>query len=692
MTLSKSLLVERDFPIEKISELSQREGNRKKPIYEMHKWWARRLGSNIKAILIASNLKYSSQINTVCKQFYEPKLSIDAIILDPFMGGGTTLIEASKLGAKTIGVDIDPVAWFVTKKELEYCNPVMIMEEMETIKEDISDDLQRHYKTIDEYGNEVNVIYYFWVNVLHCPKCKKNFEAHPHYMLFESKNSKKRTVFCKNCHETREIPLEQKRFKCKQCGTFTTVFNGTVDNGKYTCPFCNHTGNVISLVKVGKPLSRNLFALEYVNSEGKRIFSKVTSYDRKLMEDATSEFNTKKINLIYPKNSIPLQGRTDKRPISDGYTHYYQLFNERQLLCLALLYERITKVKDENVKENLLLAFSDCLASNNVMCGYAFGYRKLTPLFSIHAYRSVSRPVEGNVWGAKFGRGSFTKCVKKLIKAKEYADNPYEIKYLEDKLEKIYLKKSIHGKIAIDVLDWSNNGASSLILNIDSSDLDDYLPSKSVDIILTDPPYYDNLAYSELSDFYYVWLKMELGKTYPNFSNNPSTPIKDSIMVRKHNADEHFQYRNGLINVFNNCARVLKDDGVMVFTYHHKRINAWIALGQSLFTSGFRITNVFPIRSEGKSGFHSNPGNIKWDSVVVCRKGYFNRKRKPTINTILMRIEKSMDHWGQRFEKDNINLSKAELESLKYSLVLYECSRGDILAEKLEDVFSSIKK
>lgn len=686
------LLIERDFPIEKISELAQREGNKKKPIYEMHKWWARRLGANIRAILIASCLKSSNHVDTVWKKFYEPNITKNTTILDPFMGGGTTLIEASKLGAKTIGIDIDPVAWFITKKEIEYCNPNKILEEFKKIEEDISKDILHFYKTIDHSGNEVDVIYYFWVDVIKCPQCKETFEGHPHYMLFESKKKGLRVVFCKKCHTVREIPIEQKRFKCKACNTVTTVLEGTVKKGVFTCPFCNHSEKITALTKIGLPIPKKLFALEYVDTARNRVFSKIKSEDLRRLEEAIEKFEGEKLSLQYPKDPIPSNGRSDRRPITHGYQYYSHLFNKRQLLCLSLLYSRINKVEDQNVKENLLLAFSDSLASNNMMCGYAFGYRKLTPLFSIHSYRPVSRPVEGNVWGTTFGRASFIKCINKLVRAKEYADNPYEFKYSENnrKRKKVYVNYPIHGKVATDVADWLKGDFQSLILNKDSTEIDS-IPSNSVDLIITDPPYYDNLAYSELSDFYYVWLKMELVNTYPNLFNEDSTPFNETIMVRKHMEDEHNRYIDGISEVFINCARILKDDGVMVFTYHHKKRKAWLALGQSLFNSGFIITNVFPIRSEGKSGFHSNPGNIKWDSVFVCRKGHFNRKRKPTINTILMRIEKSMDHWGRRFEKDDINLSKAELESLKYSLLLYKCSKGNIVGDKLEDVFQALQ-
>ena len=87
----------------------------------------------------------------------------------------------------------------------------------------------------------------------------------------------------------------------------------------------------------------------------------------------------------------------DKRPISYGFHRYAELFNSRQLLCLATILRTILNVKEDSLQELLLLAFSDSLASNNMMCYYAFDYDKMTPLFGLHGYNVVTRPVENNV-------------------------------------------------------------------------------------------------------------------------------------------------------------------------------------------------------------------------------------------------------------------------------------------------------
>ncbi|MCK4456319.1 MAG: DUF1156 domain-containing protein [Thermoplasmata archaeon] len=685
-------MIERDFPVERIFELALREGNRKKPIYEMHKWWARRLGSNVRAILIASNLESSSWVDTVFRQFYDPQVSLDITVFDPFMGGGTTLVEASKLGARTIGLDIDPVAWFVTKKEIEYCDPSAIEDEMKRIKEDVSEDILRFYRTVDTDGNEVDVIYYFWVDVISCPECSGKFEAHPHFMLFQSKSANTRTVFCKKCHEVKIVPVQQKWFKCKTCRTSTTVLKGTVKDGLFTCPLCGHSGKTSSLPKSGKPLPKRLFALEYVDSQDQRVFRRAERHDLELFQEARSEFDRRRRRLHFPRAKIPVKERTDRRPISNGHQYYHQLFNKRQLLHLSSLFRRIEEVKTQNVRENLLLAFSDCLAANNMLCGFAFGYRKLTPLFSIHSYRYVSRPVEGNVWGAKYGRGTFTRCVKKLIRAKEYANKPYEIRYSERNLERVHLKSVIHKPISTDIASWPTDGSHSLVLNGDSTEMQG-LPRDSVDIILTDPPYYDNISYSELSDFYYVWLRRGLKASYPDYFGKTSTPYREAIIVRRPKSHEHHKYIEGLVQVFKNCARVLKDKGIMVFTYHHKKRKAWLALGHSLIRSGFKIVNVFPLRSEGKSGFHSHSGNIKWDCVFVCRRSSDTTDTSNTVSikAIIGQAERNLEQWEKRLGESGIGFSDAERESFRNSLVLCSSSKKRATPEILSQVFDRLK-
>src|SRR3984893_6338373 len=113
-----ALRPEKPYPIVAISRLALCEGNAKKPVYMMHKWWARRLGVVFRMLLLTQAGPDRNCEDDVWDRFYSPaRLPQDFTVLDPFLGGGTSLVEAAKLGAHCIGCDIDPVACFVTQME-----------------------------------------------------------------------------------------------------------------------------------------------------------------------------------------------------------------------------------------------------------------------------------------------------------------------------------------------------------------------------------------------------------------------------------------------------------------------------------------------------------------------------------------------------------------------------------------------
>jgi adenine-specific DNA methylase len=141
-----------------------------------------------------------------------------------------------------------------------------------------------------------------------------------------------------------------------------------------------------------------------------------------------------------------------------------------------------------------------------------------------------------------------------------------------------------------------------------------------VDLVLTDPPYYDNLSYSELSDFYLVWQQV-LGIAEGEFARSDRiAPIRANLAVTARTEGAVAEYRRKLLAIFRECWRVLHPKGICVFTYHHKSREAWQALGEAVARSGFRVSSVLPLRGEGQGGLHSYDGTIKWDAVFVCRK------------------------------------------------------------------------
>ncbi len=193
-----------------------------------------------------------------------------------------------------------------------------------------------------------------------------------------------------------------------------------------------------------------------------------------------------------------------------------------------------------------------------------------------------------------------------------------------------------------------------ILLNQSSTELD-LVPDNSVDLILTDPPYYDNLSYSELSDFFYVWIRNYMPKD-GNGQHHSSTPYQEALFANNNVTDNKFI--TDLAAILKHCKRSLKSNGLMIFTFHHRKIQAWISLAKALSIVGFQITNVFPVRSEGISGFHSTEGTIKWDSVITCRpseKTMKDSEPKFDLNQIISKF----NYW-----KERLNIAKLEFRCI----------------------------
>jgi hypothetical protein len=366
------------------------------------------------------------------------------------------------------------------------------------------------------------------------------------------------------------------------------------------------------------------------------------------------------------------------------------LFNARQLYCLSKLYGAILAIQDRQAKEYLLLAFSDSLAANNELVGYAFGYRKTTPLFGIHGYHVVQRPVEGNVWGnPHFGRGSFTRCVGKLVVGKKYTGMPFEYAYSRDgEPVRVYMGEAAETRVVRTFGAWKSGATRALLLNRSSVSLRP-VPSRSVSLILTDPPFYDNLPYSELSDFYFQWLRPVLQEYGAEKGNTAA--ISQSLFARRKSVPEHARYLMGLTEVMQECARVLKRSGILAFTFHHREPAAWHALASAIAKAGFSVTGVSPVRAEGVSGFHSYEGTPKWDSVISCRL----TRRVPgssgaDLSRIVEKIGRIEKRWFGYLKKASIRLSSSDRSSLALSLALREGVNASLPDTAMADLFGRV--
>lgn len=119
------------------------------------------------------------------------------IVLDPFMGGGTTMVEALRLGCKVIGVDINPVAWFVTKKEIEPVDLEVLDAAFSDLEQTAGKRIKNYYRTICTNGHDATVMYYFWVKIADCIKCGTKMRLFPNYEL--SRRDHVNVCLCPHC-------------------------------------------------------------------------------------------------------------------------------------------------------------------------------------------------------------------------------------------------------------------------------------------------------------------------------------------------------------------------------------------------------------------------------------------------------------------------------------------------------------
>jgi putative DNA methylase len=140
--------------------------------------------------------------------------------------------------------------------------------------------------------------------------------------------------------------------------------------------------------------------------------------------------------------------------------------------------------------------------------------------------------------------------------------------------------------------------------------------------VVTDPPYVGNVNYSELADFFYVWLRLALKETYPHFAPEYTPKVEEIVenSVRKKTRKDFFV---DLGTVFRRVYDQLPDEGLVAFTFHHtdQEGRVWEGLLQALCDSGFEIVAVYPIHAESETSLHlMNKENISYDLIHVCRK------------------------------------------------------------------------
>lgn len=603
--------LENGFPAVQISRIAENESWRKevhRPATATHKWWAKRLGSVFRAILAAA-VTNSEQ---AALDAYSGTVDLGGLtVLDPFAGSGTTLVEATKLGARPLAFDINPVATLVARQSVARWDPAELRRGFIKVEAACRGEIDRLHRT--ESGE--SVLYYFWVAVADCPDCGKATRLFSSQVFAQHAYPRRHPAAHAVCPICLDVVPTQFDFDTASCPNgHKFVRDGAVRRGVMNCPN-GHSHSIIEALN-GEAPRHQLYAKLVLGANGAKRYEPIVDFDHELYAESGRLLTEHKAELLTPLGTLE-PGENTKQAMRWGYGKWCQFFNDRQLYSLGLLGAAVRDLDcGAPEREALAALFSGTLEFNNLFCSFkGEGTGAVRHMFSHHVLKPERIPLEAHPWGTSVSSGSFsTLFERRLQRAHEYKVRPQDQVLDGDVLERVAgLSLPLQREIAESWQEFSATPSSAYVRTINASDTD--LPERSIDLIITDPPYMDNVHYSELADFFHAWLKgLRPYDSYP--TEAPSTRAGGEVQNGSPDG-----FGNAIGAVWSECHRILRDGGLLAFTFHQARVSGWRALVSALADAGFRVTAIQPVKGEMSTSSTKHgrePSNL--DSIVVCRK------------------------------------------------------------------------
>lgn len=612
-------MIERDFDIPFVSRMALREKQIQqnyRPVIAVHKWFARRPGTLFRSLLLAEF------VGGPLKDVYFQSHNLKGLrIVDPFMGGGTPLLEANRVGCDVIGYDINPMACWIVRQEIQSLDVKAYREAAEELRRQLENLVRRYYRTtcLRCGSRDAHVKYFIWVKTYRCAKCGRDYDLFPGYLLAQNRRHPKYVIICAKCGWLNESKSRHVLGQCDVCHRPLKLV-GPARNNKCTCPHCGTT-NIYPAAAQGVPRHR-MIAIEYYcpickpQHQG-RFFKKPDEEDLKRFAEAAAAWLSIRPSYV-PNDTIPSGDESD-RLHRWGYRYYREMFNERQLLGLELSCRLITQLNDQRIRDALATNLSDLLRYQNMLCRYDTMALKSLDIFSIHGFPVSLIQCESNLLGIRgedgrsIGSGGWSNIIDKYALAKEYCDNPFETRDLNGRKVRVSTPGEWIG-------DSRNTTTPSDKRNVEiycSSSTLANLPPASVDAVFTDPPYFANVQYAELIDFCYVWLR-RLVQT--DLFIRPTTRNENDLTGNATLERDLVHFTEGLSAVFGRMAKALKPGSPLVFTYHHNSIDAYYPIAVALLDAGLTCTVSLPCPAEMGASIHiSGTRSSIIDTIFVCR-------------------------------------------------------------------------
>jgi putative DNA methylase len=630
------------------------------------------------------------------------------LVVDPFAGGGSIPLEALRVGADTFASDLNPVSVLLNKIALEYVPQYgeRLAEEVrkqgEWIKTEAEKELAEFYPR-DAHG--ATPIAYLWARTIQCegPGCGAEVPLMRSLWLAKKANrsvavqlvpnSKAKRVDFRIIAKNRQGWVDQSNPEAK---IEKPNFEGTVRRGSATCPCCGYTTHIAHVRKQltarhGGANDARLFCAIVEDRGASSVSYRLPNASHlRSFESARRRLNAKKkgerspISLV-PDEPTPAGGGSGAgRAFSQrnyGMDVFDELFNDRQLLALSTFASLIRRVGDDVSKQQgreFALAVCAVLSA-------ALG--KLADYLSTLCVWRTARSCVAHT----FGRQA-------IPITWDFGEmNPFAGSAGDWDEACRYLQMLVEHISRLRVHPTSVQRADALKIP---------LPNDSATAFVTDPPYYDAVPYSDLSDYFYVWHKRALQPFTLDLFRDALTPKAEECIVDEVKGKDAAYFEQAMRQAMAEGRRVLAPEGIAVVVFAHKSTSGWEALLQAMIDAGWIVTGSWPIDTERPGRLRANDSAALASSVhLVCRP-------RPTPDRsirgnevgdwrdLLVELPRRIHDWMPRLAEEGVVGADAIFACLgpaleifsRYSRVEKASGLTVSLREYLEQVWAAVAK
>ena len=580
----------------KLAKLETFNKHHYRPNTYLHKWWARRCGSTFRLIL-----KHLVE-DEALRDYYTPGGLNGKLVLDPMMGGATTLHEAIRMGANVFGADLDPIPVIQARASLSNVPLIELENAFRQFWQRMWRDLEPFYLTNSPVTNTAVPINYTLYGLKRTCACGPVLIVDSFVLRHEPDGSTLRICPYSHTLTTGEVSC------CDQPHEDKLVL---VERGQKQCPMCEQPytedlntpfyARYVPLVVVGTVKGRKQF-MKPLDEADHTLFARI---------------NAQRDSIKFDRESFKVdRGRKSKQLHYRGVDNYLDLFSTRQLMFLEKAIEHLRPFPPL-IQLNLGMLVSTSLEFNSMLCGYKGRNKRragaIRHTFSHHAYSFPYMALENNPLHPRKASGTLQKLFQSRIRnGRSWAMRPRERRVDQPTVQFTELRGEVDaGQEVFDLSDLHNGSRNFYLRQGSSTNLP--LADGAVDLIVTDPPYFDSVQYSDLSTYFRVWLRHLL----PDAADW-DVDVSQSA-VDPHKLDRESRYRELLSGIFAECYRVIdKENGRFSFTFHHYNPKAWAALTAALQHANFRLMNCYVVHSENPISVHiNNMKSLMHDAILV---------------------------------------------------------------------------